>query len=173
MRPVTETTLTMLRQVLLQRYGEIKQRLARRLGSEELAGDAIQDAWVKLARAQTVGVVRNPGHYLFSVALNAARNRLMKERRYLSASHIEGLLDTADDAPDPAEAAEGRSELRWLKSVMMELSERQREILLAACIDEMPRREIAERLGISLRLVEKELHVAQAYCLARMTELSK
>jgi RNA polymerase sigma-70 factor (ECF subfamily) len=168
-----EMTLTMLRQVLVQRYAEIKARLVQRLGSEELAGDAIQDAWVKLARARTVGTVRNPGHYLFGAALNAARNRMAKEQRYLPASHLETLLDAADETPDPANIAEARSSLRGLQAIMMELSERQREILLAACIDEMPRRQIAQRLGISLRLVEKELHVAQAYCLARMTELSK
>jgi RNA polymerase sigma factor (sigma-70 family) len=168
-----DITLTVLRQMLVQRYGEIKARLAQRLGSEELAGDAIQDAWVKLARAQTVGTVHNPDHYLFGAALNAARNRMAKERRYLPVSHIENLLDGADATPDPATIAEARSNLRRLQAVMMDLSERQREILLAACIDEMPRREIAQRLGISLRLVEKELHIAQAYCLARMTELSK
>jgi len=49
---------------------------------------------------------------------------------------------------------------------MAELPPRQREILLAARLDGLPRREIANRLGISLRLVEKELQRAQEYCLA-------
>jgi RNA polymerase sigma-70 factor (ECF subfamily) len=78
------------------------------------------------------------------------------------------LIDFADDAPDPARVAEARSDLRVLEAAIAELPARRRDILLAARLDNLPRQEIAKRLGISLRLVEKELHLAQAFCLARL-----
>jgi RNA polymerase sigma-70 factor (ECF subfamily) len=43
--------------------------------------------------------------------------------------------------------------------------------LLAARVDGQLNREIAERFGISLRLVESELSTAIKYCLERMQEL--
>ena len=43
-------------------------------------------------------------------------------------------------------------------------------ILLAARVDGLLNREIAEQFGISLRLVESELSAAMKYCLQRMQE---
>ncbi len=170
---MTETTLTMLRRLLVERYDEFRTRLAQRLGSADLAGDAMQDTWLKLARVEAIGAVRSPSHYLFSIALNAARDRLHADGRYLSAIEIESLLDLVDATPDPARVAEARSDLRALEAALVELSPRRRDILLAARLDGLPRQEIAKRLGISLRLVEKELHLAQEYCLARLTGATK
>lgn len=170
---MSETTLVMLRRLLIDRYEDFKTQLTHRLGSADIAGDAMQDAWLKLARTESVSAVRNPGNYLFRIVLNAAWDRLQGNERHLSAIEIESLLDLADEAPDPSRVAEARSELRALETVLAELPKRRRDILLAARIDELPRQEIARRLGISLRLVEKELHLAQVYCLARLTQLEE
>lgn len=164
---MTETTLLALRRLLLESYDELKTRLTQRLGSSELAGDAIQDAWLRLQGAEAVGTVRSPANYLFRIALNLARDRLSADRRLLSAIEIERLLDLADGAPDSAQIAEMRSELRAVERLIAELPPRQREVLVAARLDGIPRREIARRLGISLSLVEKELKLAHEYCLAR------
>ena len=67
----------------------------------------------------------------------------------------------------------GPAELELAKMLIRELPERQRSILLAARLDGLPRREIAQRLGISLSLVEKELKQAHEYCMARWARLGK
>ena len=164
---MTDATLAMLRQLLVQGYDELKTRLTHRLGSPELAGEAMQDTWLRLQRTETIGIVRSPANYLFRIALNVARDRLSAERRYLTAVEIDQLLDLADQTPDPARVVELRSDLRAIGQLIKELPPRQREILVAARLDGLPRREIAERLGISLSLVEKELKLAHEYCLAR------
>jgi RNA polymerase sigma factor (sigma-70 family) len=171
---VTETSLALVRRFLLDRYDDIKHRLTARLGSADLAGDALQDAWLNIDRADTLGVVRNPGNYIFGVAMNAARDRMRDvNNRYLSAAEIDSLLEIVDDAPGPADTVEAQSDWRMLESILGELPLRQREILLAARLDGTPRLEIAQRMGISLRLVEKELQLAQEYCLARRNRISK
>jgi RNA polymerase sigma-70 factor (ECF subfamily) len=133
----------------------------------------MQDTWLRLQRTEAIGVVRNPTNYLFRVALNIARDRLSADRRLLSAIEIERFLNLADQAPDPARVAELRSDLQVVEALMAELPPRQREILAAARLDGMPRREIAKRLGISLSLVEKELKLAHEYCLARRSRIMK
>jgi RNA polymerase sigma-70 factor (ECF subfamily) len=169
---MTDPTLIALRQMLLDRYDVLTSWLTRRLGSADRASDAVQDAWLRLAHAQAIGPVRSPKSYLYRIVYNVARNHQDADHRYSTAVKIDATFDLADEAPDPAKIAEMRSELRALEAVMAELPERQREILLAARLDNMPLQEIADRLGISLRLVSKELQLAHEYCFLRLSRTS-
>lgn len=163
-----------LQRFLIDRYDDIKRRLTARLGSSDLAGEAMQDAWLRMAQAGTIGPVRDPEHYVIGVAMNAARDHARNAgSRFLNAAEVENLLEVVDEAPDPARVAEMRSELRRLETILDELPPRQRAILLAARLDQTPRVEIARHHGISVSLVEKELQRAQEYCLARRTQAGK
>ena len=170
---MTDISLLALRQLLLTHYDELKARLTLRLGSSELAGDAVQDTWLRLHHAESVGRVTSPANYLFRIALNIARDRLVSERRYLTSIQVEQMLDVADETPSPSSIVETRSELQLVEKLISELPSRQREILVAARLDGLPRREIAARFGISLSLVEKELKQAHEYCLARRDQMRK
>ena len=170
---MTDISLLALRQLLLAHYDELKAKLTLRLGSSELAGDAVQDTWLRLHHAESVGRVTSPANYLFRIALNIARDRLVSERRYLTSIQVEQMLDVADETPSPSSIVETWSELQLVEKLISELPSRQREILVAARLDGLPRREIAARLGISLSLVEKELKQAHEYCLARRDQMRK
>jgi RNA polymerase sigma factor (sigma-70 family) len=170
---MSEARLTELRQLFIARYDELRTKLARRLGSIELASEALQDTWLKLSVAKAAAEVLNPRSYLLRTALNVAIDTKRSERRHLSAVEIESLIEFPDEAPGPGRVAEGRSSIRRLESILAELPPRQRKILLAARLDNMPRQEIADRLGISLRLVSKELREAQEYCLERRDEMDE
>jgi DNA-directed RNA polymerase specialized sigma24 family protein len=109
---MTETSLVALRQLLLQGYAELKQRLTQRLGSPELAGEAIQDTWLRLQHTEAIGTVRSPANYLFRVALNLARDRLSADRR-LSASPRAGR-----PPPMPNRSSDGAVEARRMPRPM-------------------------------------------------------
>jgi RNA polymerase sigma-70 factor (ECF subfamily) len=165
---MTDASLSNVRRLLVDRYDELRRRLTARLGSPDLAADALQDAWLRIERAETVGTIRNPASYIFGVAMNAARDRMREANsRHLSAAEVDGLLDIPDEAATPSKIVEIRSDLRQLEVILCELPQRQREILLAARLDQMPRAEIARQFDISVSLVEKELQRALEYCLAR------
>jgi RNA polymerase sigma-70 factor (ECF subfamily) len=153
--------------LLVDRYGDLKRRLARRLGSADWAEEALQDTFLRLDGAEVAGEIRNPGAYLFRTAVNIALNRRRAEHRRLGADEVEALLHIADDAPDALRVIESRADLTRLKAAMAELPARQRAILLAARLEGLPRREIAARFGISVSMVEKELKKAQEHCVAR------
>jgi RNA polymerase sigma factor (sigma-70 family) len=165
---MTETSLTALRHLFLQRYERLRSRLARHLGSSDLAGEALQDTWLRLERGEGIAVVHSHDAYLFRIAVNLARDRQRTEERRLTSGEVETLLTIVDDAPDAEQVAVARSDLRALEVVMAELPPRQRAILLAARLDGLPRNEIAKRYRISKRLVQRELQQAQDYCAARM-----
>ncbi len=170
---MTDTSLLALRQLLVTRYDELKTKLSRRLGSDDAAADAVQETWLRLHQFRSIGQVDNPAGYLWRIVLNVARDRLKAERRYLAAEQLENMLDLPDDAADPAFVMETRSELELVEQLIRELPERQRTILIAARLHGLPRREIAQRMGISLSLVEKELKQAHQYCLERRALVKK
>jgi RNA polymerase sigma-70 factor (ECF subfamily) len=169
---MTQSGWAELQQRLLLRYGDLKRRLTRALGSSELAGDALHDTWLRLERGGDLTKVHSPDTYLLHVALNIARDNLRSENRRVTISDAETLLGIVDDAPDAERAAESRSELRALMAVMAELPPRQKAILMAARLENLGRREIAKRYGVSVRYVHRELEAAQEYCAERLEKLA-
>jgi RNA polymerase sigma factor (sigma-70 family) len=167
---MTETTWAMLRQLLTDRYDELRRRLARRLGSTELATEILHETYLRLDRgAAEPGVLRSPKAYLFRTALNAAADHHRSAKgRQLNTLEIEALRGIADAAIDPARAQEARLELIALERALDELTPRRRAILVAARLDELPHAEIAARFGISKRMVEKELRAALLHCSQRL-----
>ncbi|MGX9429326.1 MULTISPECIES: RNA polymerase sigma factor [Bradyrhizobium] len=164
--------MTIIRRLFVDRYDDLKARLTQRLGSADLAGDAMQDTWLRLSRAESIGAVQSPRSYLFRIALNVAEDRRRMERRQrISAIEIESLLELPDHAPTPEQTMLARSDLEAFEAIVNELPERRRVIFLAARLGNVPRQEIADRLSISRQLVAKELRLALEHCLARYKEL--
>ncbi|MGJ7498854.1 RNA polymerase sigma factor [Variovorax sp. ZT5P49] len=165
-----ENVLPMLRSVLTQRYEQIRNSLAIQLGSPELAGDTLHDIWLRLQRdSHVAGPIANPQAYLVRMGVNLAIDVRRSQSRMLSAEDVRELMDIVPDpAPGPARIAESRSELDALKAVVNEMPARRREILILVRWEHWPQREVAKRLGVSLRTVESELKVAQEYCAARL-----
>ncbi len=164
---MTEVGWAELQQRLLMRYTIFMKRLTKYLGSADLAGDVLHDTWLRLERGGELSTVRSPDNYLYSMAVNIARNHIQAENRRLSASEIGTLLEIEDEAPDSSRVAEARSELQAMVAIIAELPERQQAILLAARLDGLSRREIARRFDVSVRFVQRELHEAQVYCIER------
>ena len=169
---MTETGWGALQQLLLLRYGDLKARLTRHLGSADRAEDALHDTWLRLERGGELAQVHSPDTYLLRTAINIARDRLRSENRRVTTSDAKVLLGIVDQAPDAARSAEDRSDLRLLMEVMAELPARQKAILLAARLEGLGRREIARRFGVSVRFVHRELQAAQEYCASRLEEIT-
>ncbi|WP_445489642.1 RNA polymerase sigma factor [Rhodopseudomonas sp. RCAM05734] len=156
-----------LRELLVDRYGDLKKSLTRRLGSGDWADEALQDTFLTLDRENANETIRNPMAYLLRAAINTALNQRRAESRRLSDAEIDGILEIPDENPDSLRIIEGRSDIARFKAILMGLSPRAREILIAVRLDGRTQSEIAAHLGISLSLVEKELRSAHEYCLRR------
>ncbi|MCK9917116.1 sigma-70 family RNA polymerase sigma factor [Microbacteriaceae bacterium K1510] len=168
---MSDTPLAIMRRLLVDSYDDLKRRLTHRLGSADLAGEALHDTWLRLARLEPVGVVQRPEHYLFRAALNAADDRRRREKRHGSAAELDSALEVADERPTAEEELVARSELAAFETIMAELPARRRAIFLAARVGNVPRQEIADQMRISRRLVARELLLAHQHCLARWKEL--
>lgn len=149
-----------LRGHLVDKYETLLTGLSVRLGSREMARDALQDAYVKLSGGGPQDEVRHPTAYLFRMALNIAANARRKDRRLLGFDEVAALLDVPDDSPDPASVAEARSDLATVKAAMARMPARRLTICTAAWLDGLSTAEIAERHGLAQRTVQHELKSA-------------
>jgi RNA polymerase sigma-70 factor, ECF subfamily len=165
---VAESNQTRLRAAFAEDYDGLYRRLTKRLGSSELASEALHETFLRVDRASSVAQVQRPRDYLFRIAINIATDRRREERRLLNADEIDSLLHVADESPDPAQILEAREEVRALEKALAELPDRQRAIFFAAVIRSMPDHAIAERLGLTVRTVERDLQRALQHCARRL-----
>ena len=111
--------------------------------------------WLRVESMPDAAPVEYPAAYLFKIAVNVAEDQRRGSARLLSMEELEELYELADEA-GPVREVEGR-QLAALEAALAELPRRRQAIVIAARVDEVPHREIAERFGISVRTVEKEL----------------
>ncbi|OAF02716.1 hypothetical protein AYJ54_25930 [Bradyrhizobium centrolobii] len=165
---MTIDNITSLRSLLLAEYVDFDRRLTRRLGSPDLASEALNETYLRLEGMREIGPVRSPKAYLFRIALNIASDRRRAEKRRLTADEVDSLLEIPDDRPDAARVIEDRSEINLLRHAIAELPERRRRVLMLSRIDGMPNREIAALLGVTVRTVETDLKQAVEHCADRL-----
>jgi len=167
---MSDSAFQSLRELMTRSYGELKRKLTLQLGSADLAGDALQDTWVRLETHQEAPEqIQHPLSYLMRMATNSALDKIRSERRFLNGEEVEQIFaNLCDPAPGPDRTIEARSESERLMEIMAGMPVRQRQILTLIRVDEMPRQEVAEHLGVSLSLVDRELKRAHEYIVEKM-----
>lgn len=163
-----DTIKNTLRALFLTRYAQFRRHLHLRLGSEDLANDALHETYLRVENMNAPNAIKYPSAYLYRIALNIAEDQRKSNGRMLSVPEIEGLYELADELADPVRTVEARDEIDLLERALAELPKRRRLILIAARVDEMPHRDIADRFGISVRTVEKEIRAGLEHCCERM-----
>ena len=137
--------------------------LTKRTGCRELARELTQEAFLKLFRmtpARLAGV-EQPEAYLRRMSVNLlhdwGRSRAAGERAQPT---LEVLA--ADEMLDQVAVLESRDTLRRLEAAVARMKPRTREIFLAHRIEGLTYAEIAERTGLSVKGVEKQMSKAIA-----------
>jgi RNA polymerase sigma factor (sigma-70 family) len=155
---MSENTQLVLLDYLGKHYATLKQRLTKKLGNADVAGDALHDTWLRLKGNEDHGLIQNPGAYLARIAVNIAVDTQRRQSRMLTGDDVDALLEElADPAPDPAQRAEIRSDLDALLRILDAMPERRRTLALLVHAEGLTQKEAALRLGLSLRTVEYEL----------------
>jgi len=98
-------------------------------GEPELAADVVQEAFIKLY--QRGSMPDAPESWLITVAMNRFRNARSSQARrlrLLTPGRAEGLH--SDPAPSPGEAADSQATRRRVRTVLDQMSERERQLLL-------------------------------------------
>ena len=153
-------------------YDRLVRFLKRRSSSTEDAADLAQDVFARLS-AVDLAQVREPGSFLFTTALNLLRDRA----RSAQARHA-ALTIPAEDAqlicpaPHAENVLDGEQRLQSLEAALRELSPKCRAVFVLFHFDDLSQREIADRLRISVSMVEKYVKQAMNHCQRRLDELN-
>jgi RNA polymerase sigma factor (sigma-70 family) len=159
-----KTNWAALRGLLADRYDEFRKRLARRLGSEELASESLNETWLQLHRQDEAGPIQSPTGYVLRMAVNIATDHRRAETKRARRADVTAALEIPDPKPGPQREVESRFQLMALQQSLNALPERTRDILIAARLDGQSQQDIANRFGISTRMVRLELRRALDEC---------
>jgi len=144
---------------LEQRPGLLRL-LSARLGSASEAEDALQDLWLKI-QAGSTGAIEHPAAYLFRMANNLATDRRASAvRRGALETSWNDVQPQAGEFPDSERWLLSRDALAHAEMRIATMPERMQVAYRLFRIDQLPQREIAARLSVSVSAVEKLLHRA-------------
>lgn len=134
-------------------------RLARRWsGSAEEASDLVQESYLKLLQCEDWRTIREPRSYTATTIRNLVLQRVRRSHVVMIADiPAQDLDDTWDDRPGVFDIVAGREALSRLLAEVERLPPVCRRVIRMRKFEDMPPREIARQLGISLSTVETHL----------------
>jgi RNA polymerase sigma-70 factor (ECF subfamily) len=144
--------------------------LTQMLGRSDLAREVAQDTYEQLHRMYRPEQLLFPRAMLFKVATNYALMHL--RRRRLESAVIgtaQAMEQVADQRGGPDRHVMAEQIAQRLVSVIQDLSPPLRAVFVLAHVQGTPRKEIAARLGISERRVDKRMTRALKQCRMRLS----
>lgn len=146
---------------------ELVSYLARRGASPEEAEDIVQEGFVRFARAGHHPQDVDARPLLFVICRNLmgdhwrSAGRVRARQAPLSPDEMEAAGDPlASDSPGPDRSTIARQDLARAAAVIRALPPKTRDAFLLHRFEDLTYRQIADRLGVSVSMVEK--HVAEA-----------
>jgi RNA polymerase sigma factor (sigma-70 family) len=145
---------------------ELHRYLLRRLRRPQDLDDLKQEVYMRLLRMDRMECIREPLAYLYSIAANVVADFTLAERRRYD--HVTPDTEAVEHwAEDPSQAlpddiAERTSLERQLEKALKQLPPLQAAALVLHYQEGMSCNEIAKRLGLSPKSVDKYLTRAKA-----------
>ena len=148
-------------------YTHILHFLRKRTDNTSDAADMTQDVFTQWLGYQDRANVEQPRAFLFQMARNLLRDHWRRQQVRQAVHHQHGESESeplSDERDDPMAAAQRLQRLEQLKTILAELSPRRREALMLHRFEGLSQAQIAERMGISVSMVEKHIALALLHC---------
>jgi RNA polymerase sigma factor (sigma-70 family) len=144
--------------------------LLRRWPNRPDVNDLRQDTYVRVYEAAAKSRPPVPKAFLFTTAAHLLVDR-MRRRRVVAIDAVGdvGALDVLVEEVSPERRISAHEELRRLAQAIDLLPPKCREVVWMRRVDELPQKEVAQRLGITEKSVEKHVMrgmklLAAAFC---------
>jgi len=133
--------------------------LSNRMADRAEIQDLAQEVFLRLLRVDTLDLVTNPRAYLYRVAVNVAGEWRLRARQ--RRPHTSEELDELVSVEDLERTLEERQTGDTVRRALEQLPANLRQVLVLHCGEDMTYQQIADRLGITRRMVKR--YVARGY----------
>ena len=145
------------KQFYLSHAEGLRNFLYYKCGDVKMAEDLMQEAFLRLWQKRTEVAAEKAKSFLFTVG----NNLFLDKARHQKVARNFALRPRRDrDQEDPSYHLETQEFQAQLEAALARLPEASREVFLMNRLEDLPYREIAERLGISQKAVEKRMSKA-------------
>jgi RNA polymerase sigma factor (sigma-70 family) len=155
-----ESLDTWFKREILAHEGALVRYLTRTWSNRQEVYDLRQDTYVRVFEAAAKSRPHAPRAFLFATARHLMTDRIRRQR-IVSIDSVGDLdaLNVMSEDISPEQRLAGHQELRRLAQAMDLLPPKCRETVWMRRVDDIPQKEVAIRLGIAQKTVEK--HVAK------------
>ena len=143
----------------------VRSYIAGTLRAADDVEDVLQDLFLRIVRLEDPFKLReNPRGYLFKAARNLIRDRA-RHARYCRAEFHEDIdaLTLETDDPSPEHQAARKSDMAQLMAVLAP-DEKARRVVVLSVVEDLTYPEIAERLSVTTRTIERCMQRARQIC---------
>ena len=141
--------------------------LRARLGAEDEAEDVLQDLYVRLRARRDEPAAENPMSYLYTMALNLARDHRRghdraraRDQAWTGLNHTTLGSDAIVEAPAADQTLEAHQRLARIATMVAALPPQRRRVFTLHKLEGLSHAEVAQRLGISRSAIEKHMTAA-------------
>lgn len=149
-----ELTLSEFQKIFSEHYKAIRNFIYFKCSDADMAEDIAQDTFMKLWETRSKIDKRTVKAYLYTIAQNITINQLKRNNLKFKFQK----KPTADrDFDTPEKLAEMQEYEQKLNDVIAMLPDGGREVFLMNRLEDLTYNEIAERLGLSVKAIEKRM----------------
>jgi RNA polymerase sigma factor (sigma-70 family) len=172
--PKGEGTATVIESLSARFRGPLRRFFEKRNIPRSDVEDLIQDVFLRLAAREGVESMERLEAYLFTTASNLLTDRHRRLTSRAAEAHVsyeESLHGGSLDTGSPERALLATQIVAKLVEALFEMPERTRIVFTLYHLEDLPHKEIAQRLGIAVSTIEKHMGRANAYLASRMEGL--
>lgn len=137
-----------------EHYQQIKNFIYYKTANAALSEDLAQECFLKIWEKRQKIDPATAKNYLYTIAKNLAVDHIKKQKSFFS---FINKKHKTDDGETPLYVLEEKEFDAKLQQAMAELTEKQRIVFLMNRVDDLTYQEIANRLGLSVKAVEKRM----------------
>jgi RNA polymerase sigma factor (sigma-70 family) len=161
-----------LERMAIRYYDRLVRFLKRRSHSMEDAADLAQDTFARLSSTD-FRQINKPESFLFTTALNLLRDHARSaQARHAALTMPVEETQLVCPAPQVERVLDGEQRMRVVEAALRELKPKCRAVFVLFHFDGLSQRDIADRLHISVSMVEKYVKQAVHHCEKRLAELN-
>ena len=164
---------SLVERLFAEHRGALQTFFLRRIRAKADAGDLAQEVYVRMLRISDQEAIRNPVHYLYTVANNLVKEHAVLDRRQASRIDIDQARshEQLETLPQFDGELDATQRIARLGVVLKQLRPKCRAAVELRYTQGLSFREIGMHLGVSPQMAKKYVAQGLSHCRRRMARL--